>query len=452
MQAAAIGFVTVLVLALAGIPLGFALILVGIVGFAAMRAGMVGGALVQFGGAGVSIDWGSLSAGLSMAGQQMFDISTNYGLTVIPLFVLMGAFIHRADLSADLYDGANAFLGHRRGGLAMSTIAACGGFAAVCGSSIATAATMARVAMPSMRRYRYADSLSTGSIAAGGTLGILIPPSVPMVIYGILAEADIGKLFIAGILPGILLASLFIGAIAAQTAINPAIGPAGERVPWGLRFRALSRIWGVMLLFVVIIGGIYLGVFTPTEAAGIGAAGAFIFALLRGNLGWRGTYEALVESGITTGMIFVVTFGALVFSNFITVAGMTAEISAWIEGLNASPLGVVLAMCLVYVILGCIFDSLAMLILTVPVFVAFINPMGVDLIWFGIVVIIVVELGLITPPIGMNVFVVNSILPEISVWTIFKGVWPFILAMILCLGLVIAFPSIATFLPGYMSR
>jgi C4-dicarboxylate transporter DctM subunit len=214
----------------------------------------------------------------------------------------------------------------------------------------------------------------------------------------------------------------------------------------------VSRIWGVVFLFVVIIGGIYLGVFTPTEAAGIGAAGAFLFALLRGNLGWRGTYDALVETGITTGMIFVVTFGALVFSNFVTVAGMTAEISAWIEGLNASPLGVVLAMCLVYVILGCIFDSLAMLILTVPVFVAIINPMGVDLIWFGIIVIIVVELGLITPPIGMNVFVVNSIVSDISVWTIFRGVWPFIIAMILCLGMIIAFPSIATFLPSYMSR
>ncbi|MGD9920845.1 MAG: TRAP transporter large permease [Pseudorhodoplanes sp.] len=449
---AIIGFAIVLALALAGIPLGFALILVGIVGFAAMRSGMVGNSLVQFDGAGLSIDWTSLSAGMAMAGQQMFDISTNYGLTVIPLFVLMGAFIHRADLSTELYDSANAFLGHRRGGLAMSTIAACGGFAAVCGSSIATAATMARVAMPSMRRYGYADSLSTGSIAAGGTLGILIPPSVPMVIYGILAEADIGKLFIAGIVPGLLLAGLFMAAIAAQTAIDPAIGPAGARVAWAARLHALSRIWGIVLLFVIIIGGIYLGVFTPTEAAGVGAAGAFFFALVRGSLGWRGTYDALVETGITTGMIFVVTFGALVFSNFITVAGMTAEISAWIEGLNASPTGVVLAMCLVYVVLGCVFDSLAMLILTVPVFAAIIGPMGVDLIWFGIVVIIVVELGLITPPIGMNVFVVNSMIPDVSIWTIFRGVWPFVVAMILGLALIIAVPSVATFLPGYMSR
>ncbi len=452
MQAALVGFAAVLVLALLGIPLGFTLILVGIIGFAAMRSSMVGGSLIAFGDKGLSIDWQSLSGAAAMAGQQMFDVSTSYGLTVIPLFVLMGAFIHRADLSTNLYDGANAFLGHRRGGLAMSTIAACGGFAAVCGSSIATAATMARVAMPSMRRFGYADSLSTGSIAAGGTLGILIPPSVPLVIYGILAEADIGKLFIAGVIPGILLSSLFIGAIALQTALNPAIGPAGERTAWPERLRAMSRIWGVVLLFAVIIGGIYFGIFTPTEAAGIGAAGAFLFALWRGNLGWRGTYDALVESGITTGMIFVVTFGALIFSNFITIAGMTAEITEWIESLQAPPLGVVLAMCLVYVLLGCVFDSLAMLILTVPIFAAIVGPMGVDLIWFGIVVIIVVELGLITPPIGMNVFVVASIVPETSIWTIFRGVWPFVIAMVFGLALILVFPPLATWLPGLMGR
>jgi C4-dicarboxylate transporter DctM subunit len=450
MIASIIGFAIVLALALAGVPLGFVLIMVGAIGFAVMRSAMVGSSLVGWDSAGLTVDWASLSGGLAMAGQQMFDVSTNYGLTVIPLFVLMGAFIHRADLSAELYDAANAFLGHRRGGLAMSTVAACGGFAAVCGSSIATAATMARVAMPSMRRYRYADSLSTGAIAAGGTLGILIPPSVPMVIYGILAEADIGKLFIAGVLPGVLLAGLFIGAIALQTAIDPAKGPPGKHMAARQRLNALLQVWGVVVLFAVIIGGIYLGAFTPTEAAGIGASGAFLFALLRGKLGLQGTFDALVESGVTTGMIFVVTFGALVFSNFITIAGMTSAITAWIESLNAPPVGVILAMCLVYVVLGCVFDSLAMLILTVPIFVAIVKPLGVDLIWFGIIVIIVVELGLITPPIGMNVFVVNSAIPEVSVWTIFSGVWPFVLAMIAGLALIIAVPPVATYLPSLM--
>ncbi len=450
MIASAFGFAAVLVLALTGVPLGFTLILVGVVGFAMLRAGMVGHALIGIVHGGLAIDWPSLTAGLAMAGQQMFDVSTNYGLTVIPLFVLMGSFIHRADLSTELYDAANAFVGHRRGGLAMGTIVACGGFAAVCGSSVATAATMARVAMPSMRRYRYADSLSTGAIAAGGTLGILIPPSVPMVIYGILAEADIGKLFIAGILPGLLLIALFVAAVALQTAIDPAKGPPGELRSWSERLRALSGIWGVVVLFAAIIGGIYLGVFTPTEAAGIGATGAFLFALLRGKLGFRGIFDALIESGITTGMIFVVTFGALVFSNFINIAGLTSAMTAWIESLHASPLGVVLAICLIYIILGCLFDSLAMLILTVPVFTGIINPLGIDLIWFGIIVIIVVELGLITPPIGMNVFVVNAAIPDVDVWTVFRGVWPFALAMLICLALVIAFPSIATLLPRLM--
>jgi tripartite ATP-independent transporter DctM subunit len=450
MLASTIGIVVVLVLALLGIPLGFVLILIGVVGFAMLRSAMTGQSLIDISHGALTVDWTSLSAGMTMAGQQMFDVSTNQGLTVIPLFVLMGAFIHRADLSRELYDAANAFFGHRRGGLAMATIVACGGFAAVCGSSIATAATMSRVAMPSMRRYRYADSLSTGSIAAGGTLGILIPPSVPMVIYGILAEEDIGKLFIAGVLPGILLIGLFLAAVAAQMAIDPSKGPPGEVFSWRQRMRALSGVWGVVLLFTVIIGGIYLGIFTPTEAAGIGAASAFLLATLRGKLGINGTFEALIESSVTTGMIFIVTFGALVFSNFVNIAGFTDAMVAWIASLHASPLGVVLAICVIYIILGCVFDSLAMLILTVPVFTAILKPMGVDLIWFGIVVIIVIELGLITPPIGMNVFVVNAAIPDVDVWTVFRGIGPFIVAMLICLALVIAFPSIATLLPRLM--
>ena len=235
-----------------------------------------------------------------------------------------------------------------------------------------------------------------------------------------------------------------------QTAIDPKKGPPGEMRHWPERLHALSGVWGVVVLFVLIIGGIYLGVFTPTEAAAVGAAGAFLFALLRGKLGLQGTFDALVESGTTTAMIFVVTFGALVFSNFINIAGLTNAMSDWIESLHASPTGVIIAMCAIYLVLGCIFDSLAMLILTVPVFTAILNPMGVDLIWFGIIVIIVVELGLITPPIGMNVFVVNASIPDINVWTVFRGVWPFLLAMLVCLALVIAFPALATLLPKLM--
>jgi tripartite ATP-independent transporter DctM subunit len=419
-----VGLAILLAFALAGVPLGFAFILIGLAGFSLVR--------------------GSWDAGLVMAGQQIFDVATNANLVVIPLFILMGEFIHRARLSTELYDAANALMGHRRGGLAMSTIGACAGFASVCGSSLATAATMSKVAMPSMRRYRYADSLSAGSIAAGGTLGILIPPSVPMVIYGLLAEADIGKLFIAGIVPGILLTLLFIAAIAIQVRFRPELGPPGERIPWVKRWRALTRIWGIVALFIVIIGGIYFGVFTPTEAAGVGAAGAFVFAITHGKVRAKGILEALLDAGRTSGMIFLVAYGALIFSNFINLAGFTGAMVSWLEGLNLPGLGVVLAMCLIYIVLGCVFDSLAMILLTIPIFVPILQPFGVDLIWFGIVVIIVVELGLITPPIGMNVFVVQSTIQDVSVWTVFRGVWPFIWAMLLGLALVIAFPPVAT--------
>lgn len=419
-----VGLTILLVLALAGVPLGFAFILIGLAGFSIVR--------------------GSWDAGLVMAGQQIFDVATNANLVVIPLFILMGEFIHRARLSTELYDAANALMGHRRGGLAMSTIGACAGFASVCGSSLATAATMSKVAMPSMRRYRYADSLSSGSIAAGGTLGILIPPSVPMVIYGLLAEADIGKLFIAGIVPGILLTVLFILAIAAQVRVNPQLGPPGERIPWPARWRAISRIWGIALLFVIIIGGIYFGVFTPTEAAGVGAAGAFLFAITHGKVRTAGIMEALLDAGRTSGMIFLVAYGALIFSNFINLAGFTLAMVTWLEGLQLPGMGIVLAMCFIYIVLGCVFDSLAMILLTIPIFVPILTPFNIDLIWFGIVVIIVVELGLITPPIGMNVFVVQSTIQNVNVWTVFRGVWPFIVAMLVGLALILAFPPIAT--------
>ncbi len=419
-----IGLAILLALALAGVPLGFAFILIGLAGFSIVR--------------------GSWDAGLVMAGQQIFDVATNANLVVIPLFILMGEFIHRARLSTELYDAANALLGHRRGGLAMSTIGACAGFASVCGSSLATAATMSKVAMPSMRRYRYADSLSSGSIAAGGTLGILIPPSVPMVIYGLLAEADIGKLFIAGIVPGVLLTILFIAAIAIQVRFSPELGPPGERIPWAARWRAISRIWGIALLFVVIIGGIYFGVFTPTEAAGVGAAGAFLFAITHGKVRMAGIMDALLDAGRTSGMIFLVAYGALIFSNFINLAGFTQAMVTWLEGLHLPGMGIVLAMCFIYIVLGCVFDSLAMILLTIPIFVPILAPFNIDLIWFGIVVIIVVELGLITPPIGMNVFVVQSTIQNVSVWTVFRGVWPFIVAMLVGLALILAFPPIAT--------
>jgi len=447
-----IGFAVLLALIFLGVPLGFALILVGLVGFAYVRADMVGQALVSWGDAGLEFNARAINGALVMTGQQMYDQVTAYSMTVIPLFVLMGAFIHRSQLAQELYDAANAFVGHFRGGLAMGTVVACGGFGAVCGSSLATAATISRVAMPSMRRYRYDDSLSAGAIAAGGTLGIMIPPSVPMVIYGILAETDIAKLFIAGILPGILLILLFSIAVAVTVARHPERGPRGDRIAWPERFRLLAKVWGVVLIFVIIIGGIYGGLFTPTEAAGIGVAAAAAFAIARGKLGFAALRDSLIETGVTTGMIFVISFGAVIFANFVNLAGFTGSISNWLISLEISPIGIVIAICVIYLIMGCIFDSLSMLILTIPIFATILKPMGVDMIWFGIVAVITVEMGLITPPVGLNVFVVKATIGDISLGTAFRGVWPFVVAMMLGLLAVLFFPPIATFLPDLMSR
>lgn len=452
MTIALIGFAVMLVLIFAGVPLGFALMFVGLVGFAYVRADMVGQALVSWGDAGVEFNMRAVNGALVMTGQQMYDQVTLYSFTVIPLFILMGALINRANLAHELYDAANAFVGHFRGGLAMGTVVACGGFGAVCGSSLATAATISRVAMPSMRRYGYDDGLSSGAIAAGGTLGIMIPPSVPMVIYGILAETDIAKLFIAGILPGILLILLFAGAIAWTTWRHPEQGPPGARTGWRDRLRLLARVWGVVLIFLIIIGGIYGGLFTPTEAAGIGVAAAGAFALARRKLTWRTLWDSLIETGVTTGMIFVISFGAVIFANFVNLAGFTGGISNWLIGLQISPMGIVIAICLIYLVMGCIFDSLSMLILTIPIFAAILKPMGVDMIWFGIVAVITVEMGLITPPVGLNVFVVKATIGDMSLSTAFRGVWPFVAAMAIGLLLILAFPQIATVLPSLMSR
>ena len=429
MEISLIGFAILLLLVFLGFPLGFAMILVGVGGFALIR---------------------NLPGALAMSSQQIIDISMNHGFTVLPLFVLMGAFVHRANLSQELYDAANSWLGHLRGGLAMATVVACGGFATISGSSLATAATMTMVAMPSMRRYRYNDSLATGTIAAGGTLGILIPPSVPMVIYGILTETDIGKLFIAGIIPGILLIGLYVACIAFVTMLRPEWGPKAKRIPLRERWPYLAQVWGVVVLFVVVMGGIYGGIFTPTEAAAIGAFGALLFVIYRRRLTWRILIDSLVEAGRTTGMIFTVGFGALIFSNFVNIAGLPRDLVAIIDAAQFPPVGVVLLMCLILLVLGCIFDALAMILLTVPVFFPIVAALGLDPVWFGIIIIIVVEIGLITPPIGLNVFVVKSLLEDVPLSVIFKGIAPFVVASLVGLLLIIRFPTIALWLPGLM--
>ena len=425
MLLACIGFAVLLLLCFYGLPLGFASLIVGVVGFAYTR------------------DWNWHGA-LTMMSQQVMEFGANYGLSVIPLFILMGVFIHRANISEDLYRAAHALVGRRPGGLAQATVLACAGFAAVSGSSLATAATMAKVAMPYMRRYRYDDSLSAGVIAAGGTLGIMIPPSVPLVIYGLVAEQDVGKLFIAGIVPGLLLTALFMGAVTITVTLRPEAGPAGDVPDRAERLRAYAKVWPVLVLFLLVLGGIYLGVFTPTEASGIGATGAAAFAVLRGYVrSVRDLYEVLLDTCKTTGGLFMVIFGAQVFANFIDLSGLPYDLVDLVKAMQLSPLGVVIAVCVICIILGMIFEAVGLLLLVVPVFLPTLIGLDVDLVWFGVVMVLVVEMGLITPPIGMNVFVVRTVVSDIALWPIFRGVMPFVAADFVALALLLAFPVIA---------
>jgi C4-dicarboxylate transporter, DctM subunit len=385
-----------------------------------------------------------------MSAQIAWDTLTSYSLSVLPLFILMGNLVNHSGLSRNLYDASNAFIGHRRGGLAMATILASGGFAAVCGSSIATAATISTVALPSMRRFGYSPALSTGSIAAGGTLGILIPPSVIMIIYGSMTETSIGHLFIAGIIPGILAILLYMAAVAATTIRDPAAGPAGPRMPWPDRFRALREVWMVVLLFLLVIGGIYLGVFTPTEAAGIGAAGAFVAALLRRTLTFAGFVRILFDSARTSAALMGVLVGALIFSNYVNITGAPEAVVEALKSFNFPPLGVMTLILIFYLFLGCVFDALAMILLTVPIFFPLVMALGYDPVWFGIIVVVVVELGLITPPIGMNLFVIQSVARDIPMTTIYRGILPFIVVDIIRLAILVLFPWIILFLPQQM--
>ncbi len=433
----ALGFVAVFVLVLLRIPIAFAMGFVGMVGLMYET---------------------SYRAAISMVGRLIIDTSQDYGLSVIPLFILMGLFVNKGGISKELYQVSNAFLGHFRGGLAMATIVACGGFAAICGSSLATAATMSKVAMPEMRKYGYSDKLSSASIASGGTLGILIPPSVILVIYGLLTETSIGKLFVAGIIPGFLGILFYLAAVRLTVARDPASGPAGPRATWRERFSALSHVWAVLLLFFLVIGGLYGALdfwplhlaFSPTEAAGMGAMGAFLIALARGGLSWKDMREVLGETTLTTASLFSVLIGAWVFSNFVNLAGLPEGLLALVTSLDLGPWVVMALIMVIYLALGCIFESMSMLLLTVPIFFPLVTSLGFDPIWFGIVVVVVIEISLITPPVGLNVFILKGVVGDVSTGTIFRGVTPFWLMDILRLLLLLAFPALVLFLPNQM--
>ncbi len=429
MTAALLGFIAIFGLALLRVPLAFAMGTVGIVGI------------------GLTRGW---SPAFASVAQVVYETGFAYTLSVIPLFILMGNFVARAGLAHELFEAAYAFIGHFRGGLAHATVAACAGFGAICGSSIATAATMSKVAYPSMKKLGYSDSLSTGVMAAGGTLGIMIPPSTIMVIYGIITETNIGKLFAAGVIPGLLTAALLMCAIWLMTLHDPEHAPAGERTSWPNRWKALRAIWGVALLVVVVLGGIYGGFFTATEGAGFGAAGAFLFALARGRLTWSVLYQVLVESARTTAMLFTLLIAATIFANFVNFTSMPGDLKEWITHLGLSPIMIISAMMLIYVVLGTVMEELTMVLLTIPLFFPIVTSLGFDPVWFGVLIVMIVQIGLISPPVGMNLFVLNSLLPKVGLGNIFKGCWPFVLVMIFVLGLLIAFPQLSLWLPSLM--
>jgi C4-dicarboxylate transporter, DctM subunit len=426
---ALLGFAAIFVLALLRMPLSFAMGLVGFAGIALARG---------------------LQPALASTSQVVYETGFAYTLSVIPLFILMGNFVARAGLAHELFQAAYAFIGHLRGGLAHATIAACAGFGAICGSSIATAATMSKVAYPSMRQLGYSASLSTGVMAAGGTLGIMIPPSTIMVIYGIITETSIGKLFAAGVIPGLLTALLLMGGVAIITSRDPQHAPPGERTSWPDRWRALRGIWGVALLVVVVLGGIYGGLFTATEGAGFGAAGAFLFALARGRLTWRILYQVLVESARTTAMLFTLLIAATIFANFVNFTTMPGDLKDWITHLGLSPTMIIAAMMLIYVVLGTVMEELTMVLLTIPLFFPIVTGLGFDPVWFGVLIVMIVQIGLISPPVGMNLFVLNALLPDVGLRQIFRGCWPFVLIMVVMLGFLIAFPQLSLWLPSLM--
>jgi C4-dicarboxylate transporter, DctM subunit len=427
---ALLGFVAIFALALLRMPLAFSMGLVGVIGIGLTRGWM---------------------PALASTAQVVQETGFAYTLSVIPLFILMGNFVARAGLAHELFHAAYTFVGHRKGGLAHATIAACAGFGAICGSSIATAATMSKVAYPSMKKLGYSDALSTGVIASGGTLGIMIPPSTIMVIYGIVTETHIGKLFAAGVLPGILTAILLMLAVVFMTMRDPEHAPAGEKFTWKQRLEALRGIWGVLLLVVVVLGGIYGGVFTATEGAGMGAAGAFLFAWARKALTWESLIGILVESARTTAMLFTLLIAATVFANFVNFTTMPGDLKEWITHLGLSPVMVVGAMMVIYIILGTVMEELTMVLLTIPLFFPIVVQLGFDPVWFGVLIVMVIQIGLISPPVGMNLFVLNTLLPKVGLGTIFRGCWPFVVMQVVTLAILLFFPSISLYLPSLMT-
>ncbi len=423
------GCVGLVALLVSGMPVAFAMAITGVVGFSVL----VGP-----------------HAGLSMAAAEFFETFTSHSLTVIPLFILMGQVAFHAGISNRLFHTAYVWLGHLPGGLAMATIGACAGFGAICGSGPATAATMSAVALPAMRRYHYSMELGAGAVAAGGSLGMLIPPSVVFIVYAIMTEQSVGKLFLAGIVPGILISILFCLVIYIACVRRPELGPVGKATTWNEKWKALSGIIETLILFIVVIGGMFLGFFTPTEAAAVGAAGSIVIALVEGQMTLHLLRMSLFETIRTSCMVMIIVTGALIFGRFLAITQIPMDLANWLTGLTMPSSIIIACLVLFYLVAGCFVDALGLVLLTIPVFQPVVEGLGYDLIWFGVMIVVVTQMGVISPPVGICVYIVHGVDRDVPLQTIFKGALPFLFALIVAAVILTAFPSIALFLPGLM--
>ncbi len=423
------GFVVLFALMLLRVPVGVAMGIVGVCGF-----GLISG----FGPA------------LRLLAQSPIRTATDAGFAVIPMFLLMGTIASASGMSTELFHAANRFLGHRRGGLGMATIAACAGFAAISGSSVATAATFSAVAYPEMRRFGYPQSFATGVIAAGGTLGAILPPSLVLAVYSLITQQDVGRLYIAGIVPGMLAVAMYLATIGAIGLARPRFLPQGPRAGWPEQLAALRSVWAITLLFLFVIGGLYGGAFTATEAASMGAGGAFVIAVARRRLTATQFLDCLTRALRTSAAIFTILIGALLFGYFLTVTQTPQHVTAFLTGLGLGRYGVLLVIMAMYLGLGCVMDAMAMVILTIPIIFPVVTALGFDPIWFGVIIVMTVELGLIHPPVGMNVFVIKSVVGDVAMSTVFLGVLPFVATDLVRLAILIGFPALSTWLPGHM--
>jgi len=424
-----IGIAILILLLFSNMPVGFVMGFLGFLGFSYVV---------------------NAEAGMALLVRDVWDVFSSYGLTVIPLFVFMGQIAFHSGISRRLYDSAYVFLGHRRGGLAMATVGACAGFSAISGSTNATAATMATVTLPEMKRYKYDMGLATGTVAAAGSLGILIPPSVVFIVYGILTEQSIGKLFAAGILPGILLACLFLVVIYLQVRNNPSLAPPGPKTTWEQRIRSFGGVAETLFIFALVMGGLFFGIFTPTEAAAAGAFLTLLLSVIRRQLSWNGFIQSLADTTRISCMVMIIVTGAVVFGHFMAITRVPFDLAAWVAALPLPRFAIMLVIILLYLCGGCFMDALAMVMLTVPIFFPVAQALGFDPIWFGVVIVLITEMGVITPPVGVNVYVVYGVAKDVPLETIFRGVLPMLLALIICNLMILVFPQIALFLPGLM--